>query len=255
MFRYRKELFAQLAKEYNCEPSAFEKAENLLTVSALVPGRREYSIHPYFFHMCTLGGNAVITADARLHPFLRDFMAEKEGHWLFELKNILILERELSRFGYTFGQTFHMFLPAETPKADVRFPVKWFFGDEIAPFYGDMRFSNAIIQPEPDPKRPDTAVVAAYAGDTLIGMAGCSRDAENWYQIGIDVLPAYRMQGVGTMLVILLREHIEKEGGIPFYGTSVANYGSWNTALRAGFRPVWVELGAKWKSPESSRTV
>lgn len=245
MFRYRKELLAQLAREYNCTEADFCRKENVLTVSVLHPDRRKYSSEPYFFHMCTMGGNAVITAVEELHPFLRSFMAERTGHWLFELPNLLPLERELEAFGYTMGSTFHMFLPKADVKAEAAFPVKWFFDDEIRRFYGDDRFGNAISEPEPNPDRPDTVALCAYDGENIMGMAGCSRDAENWYQIGIDVLPEYRSKGVGTQLVSLLRSHIEKEGGIPFYGTGVSNYHSWNIALNAGFCPAWVEIGAK----------
>ncbi len=235
----------QLAKEYHAEAEDFCRQENVLTEAVLHPDRRKYSDVPYFFHMCTLGGNAVITADARLHPFLKQFMAARTGHWLFELPNLLPLQKELETYGYTLGSSFHMFLPKKEVRTEPRFAVKWFFGDAIGRFYGDDRFGNAISEPEPNPDRPDVAVVCAYDGETIMGMAGCSRDAENWYQIGIDVLPEYRSKGVGTALVSLLRTHIEKEGGIPFYGTGISNYHSWNIALNAGFCPAWVELGAK----------
>ena len=46
---------------------------------------------------------------------------------------------------------------------------------------------------------------------------------------------------------ILLKNKIEEMGDIPFYGTSVSNYHSWNIALNCGFKPAWVEIGAKRK--------
>ena len=63
-------------------------------------------------------------------------------------------------------------------------------------------------------------------------------------QIGIDVVPAYRSRGLGSHLVALLKERITGMGAIPFYGTSVSNYHSWNIALNCGFAPAWVEVGA-----------
>lgn len=77
-----------------------------------------------------------------------------------------------------------------------------------------------------------------------MGMAGCSEDAPGWMQIGIDVLPQFRSKGIGTYLVIILKNKIEEMGAVPFYGTSVSNYHSWNIALNSGFRPTWVEIGA-----------
>jgi len=77
-----------------------------------------------------------------------------------------------------------------------------------------------------------------------MGMAGCSEDAPGWMQIGIDVMPEYRSRGVGAYLVTLLKNKILEMGDIPFYGTGVSNYYSWNIALNCGFRPAWVEIGA-----------
>lgn len=248
---FQTELFQLLALEYNCSVADFSRTENVLTLSELHEGRRVYSTEKYFFHMATTGTNAVITADVRLHSFLKDFMKDRPGHWLFELPNLLPLERELNRFGQTLSQTYHMFLPDKpvTPAGDI--PVKWFFDDEILPFYGDERFPNAILS-EPDPNRPDKIVVCAYDGAQIMGMAGCSEDAPGWQQIGIDVMPAYRSRGVGTYLVTLLKNKIMEQGKIPFYGTSLSNYHSWNIALHAGFCPAWVEIGSK-KIPTEDR--
>lgn len=245
---YQNELCRLLAPEYNCAPTDFVREENVLTVSALREGRRVYSPDKYFFYMVTMGGNAVITADECLHPFLRRFMTDRPGHWLFELPNLLPLEEELNRFGQTLTQTHHMFLPdtAGTSVALIHaredVEIRWFEGDAILPFYGDPRLPNAIC-PEPTATRPDRVVVCAYADGELVGMAGASEDAPGWMQIGIDIVPAYRSKGLGSHLVALLKERITEMGAIPFYGTSLSNYRSWNIALNCGFRPAWVEIG------------
>ena len=243
-YHYRQSLHKLLSLEYNCSAEDFSKSENILTESALHDGRRQYTEETYFFHMTTSGGNAVVTADKRLHPFLSDFIKNRPGHFLFERHNQIPLEAELNRFGYTLSDTFHMFLPTENVSLKANYPVRWFYEEEILPFYGDQRFPNAICS-KPLPKRPDRIVVCAYDGDEIMGMAGCSEDAPNWMQIGIDVMPAYRSKGVGTYLVKLLKDKIIENGGIPFYGTSIANYHSWNIAINAGFRPAWVEIGAE----------
>ena len=193
--------------------------------------------------MVTTGSNAVITADEQLHPFLHDFMT-KTGHYLFELPNMLPLERELNKFNHTLSQTYHMFLPSQDVQPLLDLPVKWFYGEEIHKFYGDERFPNAICD-EYDPRRPDRIAVCAYDGDDIMGMAGCSEDAKGWQQIGIDVLPQYRSRGVGVYLVTLLKNEILKGNDIPFYGTSLSNCHSWNIAIKCGFKPAWVEVGSK----------
>ncbi len=238
-----------LSLELNCSPDDFGKTHNIITATAVKDGRRIYQHEPYFFHMATIGGNAVITADECLHDFLREWSADKTGHWLFEQPNLLPLEKELNKYGYTLSQSHHMFLPQYTVrpvdcmKLD-RIDTDWYEGAAIDRFYGDERFPNAICS-EYLPHRPDTYVVCGYVNGELAGMAGCSEDAKGWQQIGIDVLPQFRSKGVGAYLVNILKNAIEQRGDIPFYGTSLSNLHSWNIALKCGFRPAWVEIGCK----------
>lgn len=240
---YFDRLLELLSLEFNCSPDDFRKNENVLTISDIKEGRRVYSPEKYFFHMVTTGGNAVVTADEQLHPFLGDFIKDDTGHWLFEFPKLLPLEKKLNEFGYTLTQTYHMFLPCGESQPIKSYPVKWFYGEDLFGFYGDERFPNAICE-KYLPNRPDRIAVCAYDGGEIMGMAGCSEDAPHWQQIGIDVMPKYRSMGVGTYLVTLLKNEIIRRGDIPFYGTSLSNYHSWNIAINCGFRPAWVEIGA-----------
>ncbi|MBR5261980.1 MAG: hypothetical protein IKV47_07410, partial [Oscillospiraceae bacterium] len=186
MSEYTKQLLSLLAIEYNCNETAFLSQENTVTESAANHGRRRYSTEKHFFHMVTLSSNAVITADPILHPFLEEFCKDRTGHWLFELPNLLPLEKELNKCGHTLTQSYHMFLPHEETLSAKNFAVRWFFGDEIHQFYGDERFSNALSSSY-NPLRPDKIAVCAYDGGQIMGMAGCSEDTDGWMQIGIDV--------------------------------------------------------------------
>ena len=240
--KHLNELKALLAVECNCSPDDFGRENNVITLSAANEGRRIYQKEPFFFHMATLGTNAVITADERLHPFLREWAADTTGHWLFTQQSIPPLEKELAKNGYTIGCSHHLFLPQEDIRPQGDFPLKWFEGEEIHRFYGDKRFPNAICS-EYIPHRPDTIVVCAMNNDEIMGMAGCSEDAKGWQQIGIDVMPKYRSKGLGKCLVATLKNEILRRGDIPFYGTSLSNLHSWNIAIGCGFRPAWTEIG------------
>ena len=245
MFReYYEKLLKQLSIDFNCAPEGLEAEENIITKPALNDGRRSYSPGMPFLQMATLGGNTVLMADERLHGFLRGLVKGVEGHRLFELDHLARLNGELERYGYRMAPTHHMFLPCREVTADPRFTVKWLYGGEISPFYGDPRFPNAIAYPEPCPVRPDRIACLALDGDTVMGMAGCSEDAPGWQQIGIDVLPEYRSRGIGACLVTLLKNRIIRMGGVPFYGTAAANVRSQNIAVNSGFRPAWVETEA-----------
>lgn len=242
--KYYGKLLKQLSIDYNCTSEDLLSTENVITVSALNEGRRSYSPGHPFLEMTTLGRNTVIMADPCLHDFLFVLSKDIAGHRLFELDNITKLNKELKTYGYQMAPTHHMFLPCFNVEPENRFQVRWLYDDEINPFYGDLRFPNAIAFPKPCPVRPDRIAVIALDGDTIMGMAGCSEDAPHWQQIGIDVLPEYRSKGIGSYLVTSLRNKIIKMGDIPFYGTAAANIHSQNIALKSGFRPVWVETEA-----------
>lgn len=244
---YLSQACALLALECSCTPEAFLQSENLLTLSRPRQGGRVYMPHRPFFHMVTFGGGAVITAAEPMQDFLREYIKNKQGHWLFELPNLLPIQHELEKHGYALTQTHHLFLPdREAPVTEDR-PVKWYFGEELTQFRCDPRFPNAIEAMDVDlpAESPLKMAVCAYHGDQIIGIAGCAEDAPGWYQIGIDVLPEYRSQGLGKYLTALMKNAITRQGGIPYYITSTAGYHSWKIALACGFRPAWVEIGAE----------
>ena len=246
MFKeYFEKLLGQLARELNCKPEDLLKSENTVTVSDPKEGSRQYHPGKPFLQMATVGSGTVITADERLHGFLKDLVKDREGHRLFEHGCLEELDAELKKYGFMMLPTHHMFLPSCHTETDGRFEVRWYIGDEIGQLYGDPRFTHAISYPEPNPFMPDRMAVTALDGDKIMGMAGCSEDGPHWQQIGIDVLPEYRGRGLGTYLVTLLKNRLTEMGDVPFYGTAPANIFSQKIALSSGFRPAWVETEAK----------
>ena len=213
----------QLAVECNCAPGDFNQKENVITRLGLSGKRRKFCDKPFFFKMTTMGGNAVISADERLHDWLRVFAKDKAGHWLFEHTKLREIEKRLEPFGKQLYETHHMFLPLGNPvkiKSDVA--VKWFEQDKLHPFYEEKRFPNALCEAF-TPERPDMLAIAALDGGEIIGMAGCSADTDLLWQIGVDVDEAYRGKGIGAFLVSELRDEIASRGKIPYYGASLSN--------------------------------
>ncbi len=235
----------QLALEFGCAPEDFSGEEIMITVPVLPEKRRRFSQKPFFLQMATFGAGAVISADARLHPWLREWTKGKRGIWLFEQHNYYELERELRKFGYRMAQTHHMFAPKPELtgiKTDLR--IRWLEQGDIQPFYGREEFPNAICS-RFHPERPDVLAVIALDGEEIMGMAGCSADTPELWQIGVDVLPTYRGRGVGKTLAALLRDEAFRRGALPYYGTSLSNIPSWRVALACGFLPSWVEAEAR----------
>ena len=246
----------QLALDFNCNPEDFDKTENVITLPALNDDRRFFSNEKFFLQIATLGNNAIISADEKLHPWLTEWVKEKSGFWLFEQHNYFELENQVRKFGYKMALTHHMFLPTpELVPVETDFEYCFIETEEIKQFYGRLELPNAICDCY-KPERPDVLAVLAlsnksltdnssqaftYKGKKIMGMAGCSADSKKFWQIGIDVLPEYRQNGIGTKLVKLLRNETFRREAIPYYGTSLSNLRSWKIALACGFKPVWVE--------------
>jgi hypothetical protein len=232
----------QLAIEYNCSINDFSTSNNIVTVSRNVEERRHYINRAFFFQMVTFGDNAVITANKHIHDWLYEYIKNRKGHHLFEHNNLLEIEKKLNEHNKKLYHTHHMFLSYKEilPKEN-KYKLKWFENEELHQFYETKMFPNALCT-KYIPKRPDVLAVAAYDEDKIIGMAGCSADTSLLWQIGIDVNENYCGKGIGTYLVTLIKNEIEKRGKIPFYGTSLSNLYSWGIALNSGFTPVWIEI-------------
>ena len=103
-------------------------------------------------------------------------------------------------------------------------------------------WSNALCE---ERKQLDVLGVGAYDNGKLIGLAACSADCENMWQIGVDVLPDYRRQGIASSLTGNLAMEIFDRGKVPFYCCAWSNLKSLRNALRSGFVPTWIEMTVK----------
>ena len=103
-------------------------------------------------------------------------------------------------------------------------------------------WSNALCE---DRKQLDILGIGAYDGNTLVGLAACSADCKDMWQIGVDVLPEYRRQGIASALTSALAKEIINRNKVPFYCTAWSNVRSVRNAIKSGFVPAWVEMTAK----------
>ena len=103
-------------------------------------------------------------------------------------------------------------------------------------------WSNALCE---DRKHLDVLGVGAYDGGKLIGLAACSADGDTMWQIGIDVLPEYRRQGIASALTSRLAVEILERDKVPFYCCAWSNIRSARNAIKSGFRPAWAQMTVK----------
>lgn len=233
----------QLALDYNCQLTDFKKEGNTITENKLLEGRRVYDSDGCLLKIITIGGRAIISTDDKMRPWLEEKILKRDASWLFDFPNLRAIDNKLRDFGHQIDQVPQFFLP-DSVTNDIKpiTKIKWFEREDILQFQGDSRFDEAFIF---DDNCPDVLGVAAFDGDTIIGMAGASKDSKNLYQVGINVMPKYTGKGIGTNLIALLKQELLDRGKVPFYRTSISHIVSKNIAISAGFFPAWAELNSR----------
>ena len=233
----------QLSLDLVCSPGDFLKSENTITAYKQLEGKRMFSTEDYFIRIAAFGRGAVISANEQIHSWCHDFFKNHRGIDLFEHPIMCDMDTEFVKYGKRMGPIHEMYLPYYdfNRRQDKVSEVKWFEKEEIPALYEDKRFNNALLY-DVHSLRPDVLAVASYDGEKITGMAGASMDSESFWQIGIDVLPEYRQNGLATYLVALLTDEIINRGAVPYYGTWCSNIASRNTAQNCGYFPAWTEM-------------
>lgn len=230
----------QLALDYNCKLSDFEKEGNTITGNRLKEGRRIYESDGCFLKIICIFGRAIICADDKIKPWLEEKLLKRDASWLFDYNKLRAIDNKLREFGHEIDMLHDYYLPNPI-NIEIKpvTKVKWYEKQEILEFKGDSRFDEAFVF---DENHPDVLGVAAFDGTKIIGMAGASEDGKILHQVGINVMPEYGGKGIGTNLTALLKQELLSRGKVPFYGTADSHIVSKNIALNAGFFPAWVEL-------------
>lgn len=234
-------LAKQLSLDYCCALQEVFDCRNHFTEHRLLDGRRRFQEDSEcFLKIAVINGKILFSGSPGIISWCGDTYGDSGAEWFLEAKNLRLLNNRLYEEGRQI-QTVHPFFIAES-RTDVDtsgYDLRWYDSMEIEDFRGDSRFDEAFAFCA---DAPDVLGVSAAVDGKLAGMAGASCDSPAMWQIGINVEPAYRGKGVGTMLVSLLKNEILRRGLLPFYGTSISHLASQRVALGAGFIPAWVEL-------------
>ena len=233
----------QLALDYCCAPEEAEDGRNHFCVFSPQPGRRRFQEDlPCHLKAAVVNGKLLFTGEEDILRWCRARYGDEGGAWFLEAENLRVLERRLGEDGYRIRSAHPFFLGeggTEAPPVPAELTLRWFEGPEIEAFRGDGRFDEAFAF---CPQAPDLLGLAALRDGEFLGMAGASCDSPLMWQIGINVEPAARGRGLGTLLVCRLKNELLRRGVLPFYGTSPSHLASQRVALGAGFVPAWAEL-------------
>lgn len=242
MMDHRERLLEQLAIDYDTTPQALCGGQNLFTTFSPDARKRVFLNRPSeLLRVLVLGDTAVFRcADEALRAALEARFSDAPAAWLLSVRSLRALDGVLAVFSEEVSHQQLFFLSTDR-KAPERpeLTLRWYEGAALERFRGDTRFETALSFV---PEMPDMLAVTAEEDGRILGLAGASRDAAHFWQIGIDVVPAARRRGIATALVAALRQEIIHRSALPFYGTAPSHIGSQRVALGAGFVPAWAEL-------------
>lgn len=233
----------QSAYDSNCSPEDFLKTENVVTISQKHHLARKYLDLPLSCDLVSYGSNIVAQASPEIMPLIKQYIDRYPVEHCFETPNLHVLDEMLRPFGQKICFMAEYFLPdVDAVRAlPCDYELRILHQEDFSELYLPQ-WSNALCEKR---KHLDVLGVGAYDGEELIGLAGCSADCEEMYQIGIDVLPEYRRKGIASALTSRLALEILALGKVPFYCAAWCNIKSVRNAIRSGFRPAWVAMTAK----------
>ncbi len=235
----------QSAEDISCNAADFLKTENVVVLSKKNENARRYLSLPFSCQLVSYGNNVVASTAPALTEIVSDYIDRYEFYHCFETPNMIALQEKLTPFGLDICFMAEYFLPDmdHLKPLSSPFALRVLTPSDFSSLYLP-EWSNALCEKR---KHLDMLAVGAYDGETLVGLAGCSADCETMWQIGVDVLPAYRKKGVASALTSRLALETIARGKVPFYCCAWSNVASARNAIRSGFRPAWVEMTAKSK--------
>ena len=233
----------QSAVDLCADARDFEKSTNVVVTSGISEGARRYLSLPFSCQLVSYGNNVVASVSAEFRGIAENYINTYPIEHAFETPNLHVLNEALMKKGEKICFMAEYFLPDVNSlrPLDCPYEIKILTGADLRDLYLPQ-WSNALCESR---KELDVLGVGAYDGDKLVGLAGCSADCNTMWQIGIDVLPEYRRQGIASALTSRLAVEVLSRGKVPFYCAAWCNVKSVRNAIKSGFRPAWVEMTAK----------
>ncbi|MCR5106187.1 MAG: GNAT family N-acetyltransferase [Eubacterium sp.] len=233
----------QSAEDIGCKAEDFTKTENVICKYHMGENARKYIKQPVIGNFVSYGSNVVAAVQYDIRDIAEEYMKKYEFYHLFETPNMSWLNEKLKPLGYGVCFMAEYYLPKldMVKEHPCDFELKVLEQRDFTGLYVP-EWSNALCA---ERKELDVLGVGAYTEGKLIGFAACSADADDMWQIGVDVLPCYRRNGIATSVTSKLIIEILKRDKVPFYCTAWSNVRSVRNAVKCGFIPAWVEMTIK----------
>lgn len=217
-------VYRQLALDYNCQPEDFTRSGILFTEAKMQRGRREMPFVTPRLEVITMGKSTVVNASKSVMPYVKQKFRNKNSY------EILTDKLVYGANPYYLPDIEHI-KPMENAACSFVLLDKDLHG-----LYKNKGFSNAL-QYDRDSARPEVLAAVAYDQEQIVGIACVSADSQTMWQIGVDVRPAYRGNGIGVKLVNMLTIETLARGVVPYYTTDIANISSQKVAVKTAICP------------------
>lgn len=233
----------QSAIDSGCSPQDFLSGENKVVLSKAHPDARRYLKLPFLCDLTSYGSNIVASVSPELQQAVTEYISRYPVEHCFETPNLYFLMEKLHPLGCNVCFMAEYFLPDLTllKPQPCAYEIRLLTPEELGDCYCP-EWSNAVSMSRP---QLDVLTAGAYDSGRLVGLAGASADCDTMWQIGVDVLPQYRKQGIASALTSYLALEIVNRGVVPFYCAAWSNLGSVRNAVKSGFRPSWIQLTVK----------
>ena len=233
----------QSAVDAGCKPEDFLRQENVIVRSEVSPAARKYLELPFACNLISYGSNIVASVSDDCREAVEAYLRRTPIAHCFEPPGIHLFDAALAGKGLQTCFMAEYFLPDPEKLRPLSCPytLRILTKPDFAALYR-KEWSNALCEKR---KELDMLAVGAFDGERLIGLAGCSADCSDMWQIGVDVLPEYRRRGVAAAVTARLALETFGREKLPFYCAAWSNIRSVRNALRCGFFPAWVELTVK----------
>lgn len=233
----------QSAEDMGCCEEDFKANRNIVSPLKLGKDARKYLKEPITCNFVSYGNNIVAASINETLDIVSEYIGKFEFYHCFETPNMHWLNERLLEKGHKicFMAEYYLLDVSRAPDFSCAYETRILQQEDFGELYLP-EWSNALCK---ERKHLDVLGVGAYDGNTLVGLAACSADCRDMRQIGVDVLPKYRRQGIASALTSTLAKEILNRNKVPFYCTAWSNIRSVRNAVKSGFVPAWVEMTAK----------
>lgn len=205
------------------------------------PTKAMFSYHRFAGVAIVYQGKLYIRANnVSLVSQLKKQYQGKNNQWFFDLQNIQAFQAILIKNGYRLKEWGTFLLPQKIVNSEEE-AFQFFYGDDIKQFRNQKDFDQCFMYSKED---PDKLGVAYQINNKIIGMAGCNENGKYYCEIGINILPNYRKQGLATKLIQKLTAEIMRADmdRIPVARTEFSHTESLNAFINAGYKLGWTAI-------------